>query len=220
MRKLMVVVCALAIVGGIVAWPFISVYTVARAIQTADTAVLQRRVDWERLKESLKSSITEDSRSGILVGVGEEPPGFWRRLKAAGKASAVPRVADQIIARYVTPDGLPQLFSYGQVYRDRVAPWLGQVAPKGPLAGTWFEGGRIDRALATARRLESVSIAGVSRLEFVVRNRVDPTRRYLMAFERDVLEWKLVEVRVLPRLSPPGPPAPAKDNDPALTGRG
>ena len=215
MRKLLIVVCILAIGGGIAAWPFMSIYTVARAIQTADTAVLQRRVDWARVKESLKQSIAEDARSGMLVGVGEAPPGFWRRLKAAGKATAVPRIADQVIASYVTPEGLPQLFSYGQVYRDRVAPWLGQVVPKGPLSGTWFEGGRIDRGLATLRRLESLSMVGLSRLEFVVRNRVDPTRRYFMAFERDVLEWKLVEVRVLPRLRPATPSPAPTDNDPA-----
>lgn len=214
MRKFWIIVCVLAIAVGVAAWPIMSIYAVARAIQTGDTAVLQRRVDWARVKESLKQSIAEDARSGILVEAGEAAPGFWRRLKAASKATAVPRVADQAIDSYVTPEGLPQLFSYGQTYRNRVAPWLGRTEPKGPLAGTWLEGGRIDHGLATLRRLESLSMPALSRLEIVVKNRFDFTRRYFVAFERVGLEWTLVAVRVLPRLTAPSAPAP-KGNDPA-----
>jgi hypothetical protein len=115
---------------------------------------------------------------------------------------------------------LPQLFSYGQVYRKHVASRLGRTGPPGPLEGTWLEGGRLDRALELARRLERVAPTSPSRIEIVVRDHNDPTRRYFTAFERAFLQWNLVEVRLLPRQAaatpalPPSAVPATSDNEP------
>lgn len=205
MRRWLIAFLLLLIVVGVGAWPFMSAYTVAKAIQDRDVATLEQRVDWPRLRETLHASIIEDARAPAAAPEGKRPS-LWQRFKAATKAATVPRVAGRMVESYVTPQGLIQLFSYQRTYRDSIRPWVGRPEPKGPLAGTFLADGRLDRALAVARRVERVAFPTWSRLEFVVQNRYDATRRYLTAFEREGLKWQLVEVRILPRTTGTSPP--------------
>jgi hypothetical protein len=106
---------------------------------------------------------------------------LWQRLKNGLRKSAVNNIVDS----YVTPEGLPQLFSYRKTYRDvsgetaalEAMPWHERVA------GFWS---RIKRA--------EFKSPAVFEIEMADRN--DPTRHYVGLLELRGFEWKLTELRL------------------------
>jgi hypothetical protein len=169
-----------------IATPFVAAWSIREAIQNGNSDYLEHKIDWDRVRETLRESLTEAALGqpdGNTTQVAEAAakPGFWRRVKNSLSRSAV----NNMVENYVTPEGLPQLFSYRKTYRDvsgetarlEALPWHER------LAGFWS---RIKRA--------EFKSPAVFEIEMADRN--DPTRHYVGLLELSGFEWKLTELRV------------------------
>ena len=104
MRKAVAAIVILVVLGlGWCAWPFVGLYGLARAAQSADVATIEQRVDFGSLGRSLSGQIVQTYAR--LTGLPID-----RGSLIAGLASAV---ADPIVARLVTRVALAELLQNG-----------------------------------------------------------------------------------------------------------
>jgi hypothetical protein len=80
------------------AYPYVTLYRLGSAVQTADAATLERLVDWHSVREGIK----EDICDLVVDDVPAQPPG---KLPAFG-ASFVRGIAAGTIDRQVTPQAI------------------------------------------------------------------------------------------------------------------
>jgi hypothetical protein len=135
------------------------------------------------VRETLKPSI---ARIALNLPDPEQDPaasqGLWARFKAYWGQGAV----NSLVEKYVTPVGLPQLFTLRKTYRDYVAN-DDEEANKLPLSD------RIARAWARVKRAEFTSLTS---FEIDMEDKHDPTHVYLGKLELRPVGWKLTELRV------------------------
>jgi DUF2939 family protein len=168
-----------------IAGPFVAAWSIREAMQNGNTDYLERKIEWDSVRTTLRESLMQVALGTPDPGtVRAEPlpkPGFWKRVKNSLSRSAVNNIVD----RYVTPEGLPQLFSVRKTYRDvsgvtaalEAMPWHQR------LADFW----------SRVKRAEFKSPA-VFEIEMADRN--DPTRHYVGLLELRSFEWKLTELRL------------------------
>ena len=197
MRRIVGVIVLVAVVACVayVASPFWAAAQIHSAVRIADTATLERRVDWPSVRASLKRSSGEARRvlEEISEVAGVEQPGLWHRLTAR----IVPFLADPLVDRYVTAEGAPRLYAWRETWMSKVRPKIGLSEPATALAGTWFAGAALDRAWTAWRRVESISIQSPRRVRFVVRDRFVETRRWRAVMALDGWTWKLIDLDVV-----------------------
>jgi hypothetical protein len=135
------------------------------------------------VRETLKPSIV---RIALNLPYPEEQPqassGLWQRLKTTVGQGAVDRLVDT----YVTPEGLPKLFTLRKTYRDYTANDADE-AKTTPLLE------RIERAWARVKRAE---FTGFTTFEIDMADKQDPARIYLGKLKLTPLGWKLAELRI------------------------
>jgi hypothetical protein len=185
---------ALVLSAAFVASPFVAAWSIREAIRTGNSDVLETKLEWDTVRETLRASLVE-----IATGIPEASPvsaqapkpGFWQGIKNGMSRRAI----DNLVAVYVTPGRLPQLFTLRQFYRDNVShetaavealPWHTRVM------GFWS---RIKRA--------EFHSPGAFEIEMIDRN--DPARHYVGLLRLRGLEWKLTELRM--RMVPATDPA-------------
>jgi hypothetical protein len=161
--------------------PFWSAWSLREAIRTGDVPTLERKVDWERVRESLRQSLR-----AIQKGSPSEPqitPSLWQR----GKAAASALVVDRMVESYVTPAGLPILFARHQQLR-------GVTGAAEPDAATrpWHE-----RVADFYRRVKRAEFQTPARVEIEVADRYAAERRYIGVLELTGFEWKLTGLRIV-----------------------
>ena len=199
LRKFFYLVVVPVAVCWFIASPFITVWELRHALKTGDVALLERRVDWPAVRSTLRQSSDEAQKmiTELADAGGAPKPGFWQRVAAA----TLPLLAGTVIDRYVTPEGAPQLYSWHQIWREKVrptiAPTLGLAEPRMALAGTWAEGTGLDKALTVMRRLDRAAFTSPVRVEIEMRSRYTPERSYRAVLQLRSFEWKLTELYVL-----------------------
>ena len=174
------------------AWPVQSALEIREAIVAGDTATLNRKIDWEALRLSLKSSIGPETLARLMEDPDAPKPSLWQRIKAV----VAPGMADGIIDRYVTPEHLPVLLGYRRIYRGTVQPALGLKEPPTVLAGTWLAGGGLDRFASFAARVRRAVFYSPTRFVLEVEDKYLPERRYVGTLELKGWEWKLTGLTV------------------------
>jgi hypothetical protein len=200
MRKLVVATLALfLLVTGYIASPLLAAWSIREAVRAGNSDYLRAKIEWDSVRATMRQSLAVASLDLQVPtpGVAERhrvatKPGMWQRLKTYFKARAVNGIVDS----YVTPEGLPQLFSYRKVYRERV---LGE-----PDEATlpWMQ--RFSRFWSRVKRAE---FHAPHQFEIEMADRDDPNRRYIGLLELRGMEWKLTSLRV--RLAGPPPADPA-----------
>jgi len=198
MRSLLLIAAVLGLViaaGGYAAMPFHAAWQIREAVRTGDTTTLRTRVDWQSVRQSLKSSLAETRLAlGELAEVaGVEKPGVWQRVKSV----VFPYLADPLIERYVTAEGAPRLYAWRQTWRQRVAGPLRRPEPATMLAGTWLADTAIDRHATFLHRLERARFVSPRRLEITFADRHRAGRLWHAALELRGLGWQLTEMRVV-----------------------
>lgn len=163
--------------------PFATAWFIREAVRTGNSTVLAYTIEWPTVRETLKPAVAQ-----IALGLPDpstqpaEAPGLWQRIKAYWGQGTV----ESLVDRYVTPEGLPQLFTLRNAYRSFVSgePDEAQTTPL-------LE--RISRAWARVKRAE---FTGFTTFEIDMLDKHDPTRMYLGKMELTPLGWKLKELRI------------------------
>ncbi|HML28734.1 MAG TPA: DUF2939 domain-containing protein, partial [Hyphomicrobium sp.] len=105
---------AVAYVGS----PFVTAWEIREAVRNGNSNYLASTIEWPSVRETLKPSIAQIALN--LPDPEKNPDGsqsLWSRFKASWGQGVV----DGLVDKYVTPEGLPQLFKLGQTYRSYVS---------------------------------------------------------------------------------------------------
>jgi len=174
------------------AWPIYSALEIREAVIAGDTTTLNRKVEWEALRASLKASITPETIARLMADPDAPPPTLWQRIKAA----VAPTMADSVIERYVTPEHLPVLLGYRRIYRGTVRPALGLKEPPSALAGTWLDGTGFDRFASFWVRVRRAVFMSPTRFILEVEDKYRPGRQFVGTLELKGYDWKLTGLSV------------------------
>jgi hypothetical protein len=174
------------------AWPVHSALEIREAVIAGDTATLNRKVEWEALRASLKASITPETIARLMADPDAPRPSLWQRVKAA----VAPNMADTVIERYVTAEHLPVLLGYRRIYRGSVRPALGLKEPPSALEGTWLGGTGLDRFASFWTRVRRAVFVSPTRFVLEVEDKYRPGRHFIGTLELKNYEWKLTGLSV------------------------
>jgi hypothetical protein len=108
-------------------------------------------------------------------------------------------MADSVIERYVTPEHLPVLLGYRQVYRGSVRPALGLKEPPTALEGTWLSGTSLDNFASFWSRVRRAVFMSPTRFVLEVEDKYKPGRHFIGTLELRNFEWKLTGLSVTGR---------------------
>jgi hypothetical protein len=174
------------------AWPFVTALQIRDAMIRGDTITLNRKIEWESLRSSIKASITPDVAARLAADPEAPPPSLWQRVKVAVGAS----VTNTVVDRYVTPERLPVLVGYRRMWRGTVQPAIGVEEPPTALATTMLGGTAIDRFVSFWKRLRSAIFHSPTYLEIEVVDKYTPARTYKATLEIVGWEWKLTRMTI------------------------
>ena len=163
--------------------PFWTAWSIREAIKSGDVATLRSKVDWHSVRPALRASIVEHAQLlPVAVDAGRAlRPTLWQRIKYLFGETML----DRFMARYITPQGLPQLYQLKHGYRTRVKGLEDEnLLP--------FQE-RVRRFLQRVRRAEFIALTHV---EIEVADRDEPTRHVVGTMSLIGLEWKLTGLRV------------------------
>ncbi|MGB4866902.1 MAG: DUF2939 domain-containing protein [Hyphomicrobium sp.] len=169
-------------IAAYMASPFVTAWSIREAARTGDTDYLARAIDWPSVRETLKPDL---SRIALDLPGEEQPtatkPGLWQCFKAYLGQGAVNRAIDG----YMTPEGLPQLFSMRKAYRDYTG------ASDETAALPVLE--RVERFWTRIKRAE---FTGLTTFEVDMADKNDANRIYLGKLELTRSGWMLKELRI------------------------
>lgn len=183
MKPLRVAAAAGCVVAGLyVGSPFLTAWNIREAVRSGNSGYLATAIDWPSVRETLKPSI---ARIALDLPDPEKHsaaanPSLWHRFKSYWGQGAV----DRLVEMYVTPEGLPKLFTMHKAYRDYVS------ADDGTRSLPVLE--RIRRAWARVKRAEFTS---PTTFEIDMADKNDPARLYLAKLQLTRTGWKLTELR-------------------------
>ena len=175
MKKLLalVLLVVLAVSAYVAAGPFLTVRSIGAAVQRGDMASLQRDVDFELVRASLKAQL-EDY---LARKMGD--PGTDSRLKALGR-QVTATMTGGVVDALATPAGIGAILQGRSVIRRAMGyPPERSQAPEqqfDPLRGAQYRYESASRFTATVQNADGVPIVFV--------------------FTRDGLRWRLTDVRL------------------------
>lgn len=188
-RRLLLLTClAVAAGAGYAAVPFYTAWNIREAVKSNDSAYLESKIVWPRVRATLKESLTTyaTSVSGQLM---EPPanPSWWQQLKTYLGKGAIDRFVDTA----VTPTGLHGVMTMRRNYQA--------AFEKGDDERTASVLERVKRIWARVTRAE---FTRYDRLELEMVDRLEPDRTIVCALELQGaawgLDWRLAELRVKP----------------------
>jgi hypothetical protein len=195
MRKITSITLALLLLAaGYVAYPLVTAWSIREAMQRGDSERLEHKIEWDSVRTSLRESLGKMASGSAGAGSGSEETapelpakgglskgGLWQRIKA----SVGRRAVDGIVDRYVTPEGLPQLFGVRNAYREV----SGEAAELRALP--WYR-----RAADFWSRLKRAEFKTPAAFEVEMADRNDAARHYIGLLELRGIEWKLTQLHV------------------------
>lgn len=120
-------------------WPYYTLFELSRAIQTRNAVTINRLVDWEQVRASVKAQIQarleQIQKSPLQRELSEKNP----RWANYGNAMAQ-KLANSLIDRVLTPEGMTQLME-GSRDRAALTPAWRQASARPPSAGTADDAG-------------------------------------------------------------------------------
>jgi hypothetical protein len=165
--------------------PFRAAWVLREAIKTADTATIERKVEWDSVRKSFRASIA--GNANLLpeaTHLGETVrPTIWQRVKSAFGSTML----DRFVESYITPEGLPQLMRYRRMWNGTVK---GSTDEEDKLEFT-------ERVKLFYRRILRAEFQSPTRIEIEMADRHQPGRRYISTMELYGFEWKLTTLRVV-----------------------
>jgi hypothetical protein len=188
--KLAIFFVGLCMLAAYVAAPFVTAWSVREAVRTGDDAYLKAKIDWPRVKGTLKESMAvyalgppADAERSAGVQIASAPrTGLWQRIKNAyGR-----RVVASMVDNMATPAGLSRLFTYRKAFNENV-----RGIPDERETYSLLE--RIQRSWKRVVRAEFLT---PTRFAMEMRDKVVAHRSYAGILELEGLEWRLVHLEV------------------------
>lgn len=190
MRRVAVFFVVFTVLAGLlyVASPFRAAYLLRQAVEQGDQPALDERVDWEPVRASLKASLHRNAQLLTEVNAAGEAiqPTLWQRIKALFGATLV----DRFVESYVTPEGLPKLFTYHRSVSQRL---------KGKSAEAQPAQDAVARLKAFYARIKRAEFQSLTAIEFEIADEDDPARSYASLFRLSGGTWKLTGLRIIAR---------------------
>jgi Protein of unknown function (DUF2939) len=168
-----------------IASPFVAAWNLREAVKAGNVEAVQGRVQWDTVRASLKTSLAKHPELfAEATTAGENvKPTIWQRIKATFGVTMI----DRFIESYVTPEGLPKLFQYRQVWRENIS---GDAA-------TLAEMPRLERMKQFYDRIKRAEFQSLSKVEIQMQDRKKPERHYVSTMEMIDYGWKLTALRVI-----------------------
>ncbi len=110
--KRLITLAVLAALGFYIAWPAWSGYRIATALSSENESLLESKVDFVQVRESLKPAVMAEIGKGIDKSTGSLGP-MAQVLGGTVKAQMTGSVVDQLLARVVTPKWIIRLANDG-----------------------------------------------------------------------------------------------------------
>jgi hypothetical protein len=189
---------ALSLVAGIayIVWPIYSALQIREAMVAGDAATLDRKVEWEDVRASLKASMSAEALARLEADPDTPKPSLWQRVKAA----VAPRMASTVIDRYITPKNFPVFLGYRRFWRGSILPalqpFINSAEPPTALASTWLGGTVIDRFVSFYGRIRKAVFKSMTRFDLEVADKYRPDRSYTGTMELRGFDWKLTGLTV------------------------
>lgn len=174
MRKTIVLVTLLALAWlGYVAWPILTLGTLARAIETGDRTTALHHIDLPAVRQSITDQVVDT----YLRLTGKTASPLLRSAVAAGS------IADPIVGRIVAPDALVEFLRDG---------WPNAVLPDRP-PGT---AGLSSASLGNAWQIFAAAEYGIRRFEIELPPSLPRDRRVVLELRLIHWRWHLAGVRM------------------------
>ncbi len=176
-----------------IASPFWMVWSLREAVRTGDTASIERMIEWDSVRTTLKASLARHAQLVPEIAESEAAirPGLWQRVKIALGQSMI----DSFVERAITPKGLSQLFEARKTYNGTLR--------RAPEADEFL--GRIDRFKQFWARLKRAEFQSLTRVELEIEDRNNPARRIVSLLELRNFAWKLTALGVAAAPQMPAP---------------
>jgi hypothetical protein len=185
-KPLMKIAMLAMLVGAIyIATPFVAAWNLREAVKAGNVEVVKDRVQWDTVRVTLRESLAKHAdlfTEAEMVG-SEVKPSLWQRMKAAVGGTMM----DRFIDTYVTPEGLPKLFKYRQVWRDSVQNDTAET----------IKLSRLERFKVVYNRVKRAEFLSFTKFEIEMADRKSQTRRYVSVMELIDYQWKLTGLRVI-----------------------
>jgi hypothetical protein len=191
MRFPRLVLFVVVVLAAYVAWPLHTALQIRQAMIAGDVATLTRKVEWDAVRVSLKSSLSPATIARLEADPNSPPPSIWQRVKSV----VVPSLAGNVIDRYVTPQNLPVLLGYRRL-RGTLRPIAGLPEPRTALAGTMLEGTSLDRFASFWKRLRHATFHIPGKFVVEIEDKYAAGRTYTSTLELVGFEWKLTGLTI------------------------
>jgi len=173
-----------------IASPLLAAWTLRQDIRRGDTAAVERRVDWPRVRASLKTALKSETQTAAMLEAeakGRTKPSLWQRVKLGFGAGMIERYVETTF----TPSGVITAYAA----KTKADALLGRPDESAePLTS---------RVLAFLRRIERIEHPSVGRFIITVRDQTVTGRLYVGDLQLQNLEWRLVDLAIL-QAPPPG----------------
>jgi len=145
----------LALIAFYIAWPAYSAYEIRNGLEKKDSALLEAKIDFTRLRASLRPAVTVAVEKAMTVALKKAGPNAGQ-LTDQLRAQLMPRVVDAALANLVTPETLIRVHAEGadlkKVIDGIVAQSAAQPGGLGDLIVVDPESGKTD-ALGTLGKI-------------------------------------------------------------------
>ena len=178
MRKTAAAVIVIACLWiGYTAWPIYDLYVLVRAIETRDVGTITRHVYFDEVR----NSITQQLVSTYVRRTGTQISPLARNMAATALA-----VADPVMSKLISPEGLVDLLTAG---------WPVSIMPAAPGAV-----GITRNTLGTMWQVFGDSEYGIGRFEISAPAALPPQHRFYLQFRLLQWQWRLVGVTLPERI--------------------
>ncbi|MCB1510758.1 MAG: DUF2939 domain-containing protein [Hyphomicrobiaceae bacterium] len=200
-RLLTALMLSLAVVAaGYALSPLRAIWDLHSAIKAGDTATVAQRVDWTKVRASLRRSIAAHAHITPFPPAGNLSAQPRRTLWARLKAHFGGKLLDRFLARYITPQGLIDLDRLGRHGRGAVV--------RAGLTGGGTRAVRADLVVATEQswwakaqallsRIRSAGYCSLTCFGVRIADKKNADRHYAVRFEWVGTTWVMTSVEVL-----------------------
>lgn len=179
MLKRLLILCVLGF-AGYIAWPMWTAYEIFRATREGDHRTLEARVDWERLRASVRQTVRQRIADETTQRFGKSK--LVERVSLGLQRVTEWRSINRRIEDFATPSGL---IAFDAARRER-ARLEGREQPRtlGEMLTSLNE------------RVKRIAFVTPTRVEFEMADRIDPLKRIESVLELGPTGWKLTELRM------------------------